>query len=94
MRWRGSLRRKLKFTHLCSVCQARGYVAPHPGQHAVIAPPLPPAVKPRGGTRPGDLRYNIMVRLGNMGCPHDVDGLTTEELRAHWRSDLEANNRG
>ena len=46
-------------------------------------------VKPTGDTRPGDLRYNIMVRLGNLGCPHDVDHLETEALRAHWHSHLE-----
>lgn len=45
--------------------------------------------KPTGETRPGDLRYNIMVRLGNLGCPHDVDHLDTEALRAHWRHHLE-----
>jgi hypothetical protein len=49
--------------------------------------------KPTGETRPGDLRYNIMVRRGNLGCPHDVDGLDTEALRAHWHEHLESGGR-
>jgi len=28
-------RRKPKFTHPCRFCEARGYVAPHRGQHQV-----------------------------------------------------------
>ena len=33
-------RRKPKWSHPCPVCNARGYVAPHPGQHPVITAPL------------------------------------------------------
>lgn len=45
---------------------------------------------PTGDTRPGDLRYNLLVRLGNLGCLHTgVQHWDTEEIRAHWRNHLE-----
>jgi hypothetical protein len=44
--------------------------------------------KPTGETVPGDLRYNILVRLGNLGCTCDCDGMSTEEIRAHWLEHL------
>lgn len=44
--------------------------------------------KPTGETVPGDLRYNLLVRLGNLRCPHNCDGMTTEEIRAHWHDHL------
>jgi hypothetical protein len=35
--------RKPKWSHPCPVCNARGYAAPHPGQHTPSsAPPVPP----------------------------------------------------
>jgi hypothetical protein len=50
-----------------------------------VARPLPV-----GDTRPNDLRYNYLVRLGNMGCPHPrVQEWDTEEIRAHWHNHLE-----
>lgn len=44
--------------------------------------------KPTGETVPGDRRYNILVRLGNLGCQHDVQDLSQDHLEAHWRTHI------
>lgn len=57
---------------------------------AALVTSVPPRPKPTGETRAGDLRYNIMVRLGNMGCTCPVDHLDTEALTEHWESHCRA----
>lgn len=57
---------------------------------AALVTSVPSRPKPTGDTRAGDLRYNIMVRLGNMGCTCPVDHLDTEALTEHWESHCRA----
>lgn len=64
------------------------------GQLGSIPPPVEQdwSIRPlpTGDTRPGDLRYNILVRLGNLGCWHaHVRDWDTEEIYAHWRNHLD-----
>jgi hypothetical protein len=58
-----------------------GFVPPS----AALVTSRPSRPNPTGDTRAGDLRYNIMVRLGNMGCTCPVDHMGTQELTEYWR---------